>query len=88
MGSISFTITQTSKPDAIKTYTVPDADVDRLVAAYQSDANVSVNGTATRAQVLLYVAAQWISQIKAKVKSVETTTAQAAVVIPSDISAT
>ena len=88
MGSISFTITQTSKPDATKTYTVPDADVDRLVAAYQSDANVDINGTATRAQVLLYIAKQWVKLIKDKVKSVETAAAQAAVVIPADISAT
>lgn len=53
MGSISFTVTETGKPDATKSYTVPDADIDRMVAAYQSDANVDINGTATRGQVLL-----------------------------------
>lgn len=88
MGSITFTVKETGKADATKTYTVPDADIDRVVAAYQNDANVAVNGTATRAQVLLQMVTSWMDEAKQKVKSKEYADAQAAVPQPTDISAT
>jgi hypothetical protein len=53
-GSLTVTVAETGQTTQSKTYTVADADVDKVVATYQSGANVSVNGTATRAQVLLY----------------------------------
>lgn len=60
MGTISIQVTETGFSNATKTYTVPDTHIDRIVAAYQIPANASVNGTATRAQVLNYWANQLI----------------------------
>ena len=79
MGTITFTVTETSKPDATKTYNVADADIDRMVAAYQQDANTDINGTATRSQVLLYIAKTWLKDAQQKVSSKEYAAAQAAV---------
>lgn len=53
-GTISIQVAEAGFATQTKTYTVADADIDKIVAAYQPGANVSVNGTATRAQVLLY----------------------------------
>ena len=58
-GTITVQVVETGQTTQTKTYTVADADIDKIVAAYQSGANVSVNGTATRAQVLLY----WITTL-------------------------
>lgn len=85
MGTIAITVTRTGAPYPLtKTYTVADADIDKIVTAYQDDANVIVNGTATKAQVWLYIAGTWADAIKAKVKSFNTVPA----VIPPDISVT
>jgi hypothetical protein len=52
---VTASVTSGLHPTANKTYTMTDAEWDRIVAAYQSDANVSVNGVATYVQVLLYI---------------------------------
>lgn len=79
-GTITITVVQGAQPDATKTFTLPDAQITRLVAAYQSLANVAVNGTATRAQVLNYVLTQvWLQSTVDFVKGVETAAAKAAV---------
>lgn len=60
-GSLSFQIVAT--PGTVtKTYTISDADVQRIVNAYQSGANSGVNGTATRLQVLQF----WIQSLVAE----------------------
>lgn len=51
--------------------TVTDAHLTRLVAAYQTEANVSVNGTATNAQVITYIWEQAVAGWIAKVKQYE-----------------
>lgn len=70
-STIQVTMTQTGFSNASKTYTFgADQDATDMVAAYQSDANVSVNGTATRSQVLLYIFQNvLVDAIKAKVKA-------------------
>lgn len=88
MGTITFQVAETGQTTATKTFTVPDADIDRFVAAWQQDANTSVNGTATRAQVLLTWANSVMAQAKDKVLAFEKAAQQAALVPPSPISAT
>lgn len=67
MGTIVTTVTHGTKPTVTKTYTLPDADIDRMEAAWQQAANISVNGTATRPQVFLTWANQIISDVNARV---------------------
>lgn len=78
-GSISFTITQGAGPGITKTYNIPDAELDRLVTAYQSGANVAVNGTATKAQVIQHWIARFMQETIEFVKGTETAAAKAAV---------
>lgn len=52
MATISFQVAETGQTTLTKTYTLPDANVDLLVQAYQQQANTAINGTATRPQVL------------------------------------
>lgn len=81
-GTITAQVVEGGQPNATKVYAIPDAEIDRIVAAYQSDANVAVNGTATRAQVLLYVFnTEFVARLVAKVKAVEAA-AQAAAIVP------
>lgn len=69
MGSIAFTVTNAANGAVGKTYTVADSDLADLVVAYQGDANVDINGTATRNQVLLYIAKTWLQAAQQKVKA-------------------
>lgn len=55
MATIQITVTRTGQATGSKTLNVADTDMDAIVAAYQSDANVSINGTATWLQVLNYM---------------------------------
>lgn len=78
-GSITFQVVETGQTTATKTYAIPDAQIDRMVAAYQVAANASINGPATRAQVLNYIANQLIQgDIVQYVLSVENQNAAAA----------
>lgn len=88
MGTITFQVAETGQTTATKTFTLPDADIDRFVAAWQQDANTAINGTATRAQVLLTWAQATMDAGKAKVLAFEKQAQQAALVSPSPISAT
>lgn len=58
-GSIAFQVVRTGQSTVSRTFTMSDADVDRLVAAYQARANVAVNGTASRTQVIMF----WFSSV-------------------------
>jgi heterodisulfide reductase subunit B len=73
-ATIVATVTQTGFSNASKTYTfAADNDVIRMIAAYQVEANASVNATATRNQVLAYIFdTVLVKAIKAKVKQNET----------------
>lgn len=62
------------------TYTVSTADQNRVVAAYQSDANTDINGTASPAQVLAYLTKAVKNEVIAKVQSFEKGVAVAAIV--------
>lgn len=78
-GSISIQVVETGQTTLTKTYsTIPDANIDRIVAAYQSAANTSVNGTATRAQVLNYWVTQFITKTIADVAASESNAAEQA----------
>ena len=60
MATISFNVVRATPPlDYVTTGDIADADLVRVVAAFQSGANTAVNGTATEEQVLDY----WISQM-------------------------
>ena len=72
MATITITAVATSFSPPAKVFTMTDGVMTRIIAAYQSDANVSVNGTATSAQVMNYITNLWRDQIKAKVQQVET----------------
>lgn len=79
-GTITIQVVEGGQTNATKTFTILDADIDRLVAAYQSLANVSINGTATRAQVLNYVVTQWMQSGVATVTAFEAAKAITALV--------
>lgn len=83
MGTISIQVTEAGQNNLTKTYTVSDANIDKITAAYQRDANIFVNGTASRAQVWLWIAENVLkAPIIAKVKAANTVPA----IVPSDIS--
>lgn len=64
------------------TYTVSASDQNRVVAAFQSEANADINGTASPAQVLAYIQKTVKNQIVAKVQAFENAAAVAAIVPP------
>lgn len=72
MATITITATETGETTLTKTYTLADNNMDDMVAAYQQDANVRVNGTATRAQVFLTITDGWAGQIKSKIQTFKT----------------
>lgn len=83
MAGIAVSITSGLHPTAAKTFTDTDANWDRVIAAFQNDANVSVNGTATYPQVCLYIFnTLLINPMVVKVKAADLAAAQAAVVTP------
>jgi hypothetical protein len=74
MATVAFQVTRTGQTTANKTVTYADADFDKMVAAYQSDANVSINGTATYAQVLNYIVVSvWTQAVIQKIQQANTT---------------
>lgn len=75
MATITLQVAETGQTTLTKTYTLPDANVDLLVNAYQSVGNTSVNGTATRAQVLLAWVQQFIANTVSTVTSYQQQTA-------------
>jgi hypothetical protein len=66
MAQIPISVVQTGQPTVSKTYNMADADMDAIIAAYQSEANTSINGTATRAQVLNYITLTWMKSLQDK----------------------
>lgn len=70
-GTISLQVNETSFSAVTRSYSIADTDIDRIVAAYQSPANVSINGTATRTQVLMYWFMKAITQAKSDVSDFE-----------------
>jgi hypothetical protein len=81
-GTIAFTVAETGQTTLTKTYNVPE--VQDVTDAYQSDANTSINGTATRTQVWLFISRSYMDQAERKVQSHQTI--PAAVPPPPDIS--
>lgn len=74
-SSITITISITGNPDVSRTYSLSDADAARIPPAYQQGANISVNGTATRPQVLRYMIQTWIDGTREKITNFETNSA-------------
>jgi hypothetical protein len=88
MSSISLQVTS-GLGNLTRSKTVTDAHLTRLVAAYQAEANASINGTATNAQVITYIWNNAVSQWIAKVKAYEDSqAAEAAVAAVTKISIT
>lgn len=81
-GSINIQIVESGQPNATKSYSVPDGDIDRIVAAHQQAANIAVNGTATRAQVLLTWVQRFMDGTKTTVSTFEKQQAVSAVPDP------
>lgn len=78
-GSIGYLVKQNTFSDLNTTRTYTDTEMTRLIAAFQSAANTSVNGTATRAQVWAFIL-QWVTDgLTSYVKGVETQVAVAAI---------
>lgn len=69
-------------------FTIPDADMTRIVQAYQSAANTDINGTATPTQVFTYVVKQWIAKMSGDVVNFQSQAAIAALAAPAPVSAT
>lgn len=78
MASIAFQVQTTQDGTLSRSRTITDAHATRLIAAYQTEANVSVNGTATRAQVWNYIVNTMYYQWVAKVRAYEDAVAAAA----------
>lgn len=71
-GSIQITVAENGFPNVSRTYNIPDADLVRMRAAYQSDANTAINGTATRVQVMnFWIMEELIRDTIAKVQARE-----------------
>ena len=83
MATISMQVVTVADGTLTRSRTISEADATRLIAAYQIDANVSVNGTASRAQVWNYIVTQmyqeWIDRVKAFEAAAATAAAQAGV---------
>lgn len=83
MGTITLSITgDVSVGTKTKTYTVADADINRLVAIWKTRANTVVNGTATVAQACVVWADSVIAQAKSDVVTNEKQVTVAAVADP------
>lgn len=63
-------------------YTVSAQDQTRIVAAFQTEANIDLNGSASPAQVLTYIQKAVRLQVMAKVVAFESAAAAAALVPP------
>lgn len=72
MAAITISASETGQPTLSKTFTLSDANMDLMVQAYQQDANIAVNGTATRAQVFNTIVTGWAEEIKTKVIAFQT----------------
>lgn len=73
MATVTFTVVQDGFPDSSKEFLFnPDSELDRMIASYQSAANTSVNGTATRVEVLNFWVESIINAGTASTKSFET----------------
>lgn len=68
MASIAIQFTKGAQSNA-RSLTIGDTDIDVVIQAFQSDANVAVNGTATRGQVVSYIAGQFAKFIQTKVQN-------------------
>ena len=76
MATVTIQVVETGQTTLTKTFTfTPDTQLDRMIASYQSAANTSINGTATRAQVLNYWSQTIIAAAIANVQAFETTAA-------------
>jgi hypothetical protein len=84
-GTISFQITEGGQSNVTKTYTLADSQIDRIVAAYQQGANISLGTVATRNQVLQYWLSLFIGQTIQTVYTSEYNAAVQAVSPPSTI---
>lgn len=85
-GSITVTISSNGNPDVVRAYNIPDADIGRIIAAWQIEANAANNAPANRVFVLRYwIMEQFIRPTIARVKSVERQTAVDAVPEPAPI---
>ena len=74
--------------DALRSRSFTNAQGARIVAAYQQQANVALNRTATAVQVIDYVLSRIVADIKATVLAHEKQQAVAAVPEPSPIEPT
>lgn len=72
MATISITAVATGFTPPSKVFNMTDQVMTDMISAYQSDANVSVNGTATPAQVMNYITTIWQAEIKAKIVQFKT----------------
>ena len=74
--------------DVLRSKSFTNAHGARIVAAYQRQANIAINGTATTAQVIDYVLSRIVADIKATVIAHEKQQAVAAVPEPAPIEPT
>jgi hypothetical protein len=72
MATLTITAAATGFTPPAKVFTMTDSVMQLMIDAYQSDANVSINGTATRVQVLNYITELWRDQIKQKIRQFQT----------------
>lgn len=69
-GTITISVTETGQTTLTKTYNI--ADVSVITAAYQAMANDAVKGTATRAQVMNFLAGTYATSTQEVVQLFQT----------------
>lgn len=80
-GSIAITVTQGGQPTLTKTYTIPDADIDRIIATFQPQ----ISGTPTRTQIVQFWIDVLLGSTKLAVSTFERQKALEAVPAPTPI---
>jgi hypothetical protein len=87
MGTLTVTFATSAATVFTRNFAIPDADLNRIVAAYQNGANGALNGTATPQQVATFIVQGWINEMANNVISFGTQAALAAVAPIAPISA-
>lgn len=72
MASITITAVATGFSPPAKVFTMTDQVMQLLIDAYQAEANIAINGAATRVQVLNYITELWKQLARDKIQQFQT----------------
>jgi hypothetical protein len=71
-----------------RAFTLPDGDLDRILASYQAEADIALAATATTEQVFYYICEQWLNRLSDRAVSYDNSILTAAIVPAAAIEAT